>query len=74
MGYKNREIEMKFRISQWLDTSNDDVTEYPILFGIQANNGNGWAHCHSNGEPLIDAALVDMGKAWKEAIPGYMVG
>ena len=44
---------MKYRISQWLDTSDDNAEEYPILYGIQGNVGNGWQHCHMNGEPLI---------------------
>lgn len=44
---------MKFRISQWLDTSDDNAEEYPTLYGVQANKGNGWQHCHNNGEPLI---------------------
>jgi len=45
--------EMKYRISQWLDTSDDDAEEYPILYGIQANNGRGWCHSYEDGEPLI---------------------
>ena len=44
---------MKYRISQWLDTSDDNAEEYPTLYGVQGNNGNGWQHCHSGGEPLI---------------------
>ena len=44
---------MKFRISQWLDTSDDNAEEYPTLYGVQANRGNGWQHCRKDREPLI---------------------
>jgi len=46
---------MKFRVSQWLDSSNLDVEEMPIVYGIQANkgNGNGWVHVAKDGEPLF---------------------
>jgi len=53
---------MKFRISQWLDTSDDNIEEYPTLYGIQANNGNGWQHCHMDGEPLIYSTLEEADK------------
>lgn len=44
---------MKYRISEWLDTSDDNAEEYPTLYGVQANCGDGWQHCHEDGEPLI---------------------
>ena len=47
---------MKYRINEWLDIG-DDVEEYRILFGVQANKGSGWQHCHEDGEPLIYGTL-----------------
>lgn len=44
---------MKFRISQWLDTSDDEAEEYPIKYGVQAHQDGQWKHCHEDGEPLI---------------------
>ncbi len=37
---------MKFRVSQWLDTSDMDVNELPVVYGIQVNkvDGRGWHH------------------------------
>ena len=45
--------DIKFRMSQWMDTSDDNAKEYPMLYGVQANMGNGWRHCHEDGEALI---------------------
>lgn len=44
---------MKFRVSQWLDTSNKEAHEFPVVYGIQANNGNGWQHAAENGQALM---------------------
>ncbi|BBL69704.1 hypothetical protein [Methylogaea oryzae] len=45
---------MKLRISQWLDTSDEDAENFPVVYGIQINNGDGkgWLHCHENEKPL----------------------
>jgi len=50
---------MKFRVSQWVDTSNFDVEELPIRFGVQANKGDGWRHVAENGEPLLFETAED---------------
>ena len=50
---------MKFRITQWLDTSNMAADILPVLHGVQANNGGGWAHCHEDGKPLIYKSLEE---------------
>lgn len=54
---------MKFRISTWLDTSNDDADEYPEKYGVQINTGSGrWLHCHEDGNPLIYDSAEDASK------------
>lgn len=59
---------MKFRVSQWLDTSRDDVEEYPILYGIQANkeDGSGWIHLAEDGEPMCFDTPGKAGEKIKE--------
>lgn len=44
---------MKYRVSQWLDTSNLKVESLPIRYGVQANVDGEWKHCHRDGEALI---------------------
>jgi len=44
---------MKFRVSQWLDTSDDNARTYPTVYGIQCNNGNGWQHVAEGGKALF---------------------
>lgn len=44
---------MKFRISQWLDMSDDEAEEYSIKYEIQVHQDKQWKHCHDDGKPLI---------------------
>jgi hypothetical protein len=44
---------MRFRVSQWLDTIDDNAKTYPIVYGIQIKNGSKWQHVAENGEALI---------------------
>ena len=46
---------MKYRVSQWLDTSRMDLEELPIKYGIQGNKeeGKGWQHMAEDGKALI---------------------
>lgn len=46
---------MKYRVSRWLDTSNLDAEELPVVYGIQANQGDGkgWVHVAESGEALF---------------------
>lgn len=44
---------MKFRVSEWLDTSDDNAKTYPTVYGIQCNIGNGWQHVSEEGKVLF---------------------
>jgi hypothetical protein len=41
---------VSFRVSQWLDTSDDNAKTYPIVYGIQIKIGGKWQHVGENGE------------------------
>lgn len=64
---------MKFRLSQWLDTSNKDAEEWPIMYGIQANkcDGKGWANVAEDGEPLLFNTPEAAGEKLKELRARY---
>lgn len=44
---------MKYRVSQWLDTSDLNAKSVPIRYGVQAKEDGVWKHCHRDGDPLI---------------------
>ncbi|WP_353327603.1 hypothetical protein [Chitiniphilus shinanonensis] len=46
-----------FRVSQWLDTSDDEAEQFPIVYGIQRNVGSRWVHCCEGSEPLFFETL-----------------
>lgn len=54
-------MKTKYRTSQWLDTSEGSMAQEQatILYGVQANNGMGWLHCHRNGEPVLFKTLAE---------------
>lgn len=55
---------MKFRVSEWLDTSDDNAKTYPTVYGIQCYIGNGWKHLAAEGKILF----FDTAKAASEKI------
>ena len=59
---------MKFRISQWLDTSNFDVEELPVVYGIQANkdDGKGWRNVAADGVPMFFDTLEAAGEKMED--------
>lgn len=59
---------MKFRISQWLDTSDMDVNELPVVYGIQVNKGDGlgWHHLAIDGEAAIYGTMQEADDKLKE--------
>ena len=61
-------MKTKLRVSQWIDTSRNDVEEFPILYGIQANksDGRGWAHCYENGKALLFDTPEEAGEKIKQ--------
>ena len=52
---------MRFRVSQWLDTSDDNAKTYPIVYGIQIKIGSKWQHVTENGEALIFKTAKEAG-------------
>jgi len=44
---------MKFRVSQWLDTSKLDAEEFPEKYGVQVKVNGRWIHVSNDDGILI---------------------
>lgn len=46
-------MKQKYRISQFLDTSDDTAESYPILYGVQVYHNGKWHNCCEGSTPLL---------------------
>lgn len=46
-------MKPRYRISQWLDTSDENAESYPVVYGVQIYHSGKWRNCSEDGKPLF---------------------